>query len=495
MAADTKVQPSFSPRRRWSIGLNVFLVILVVLSVVLMVNYVSRDHFLRASASTRNKLELAPLTVKVVQSITNRVKISLFYDKEHEPLYSTVAELLNQYCLANPNISFQLVDYLRDPGLAQKVKAEYKLGAAIDKNLVIFDAGGKQFALNGSALVHYEYEPVPNGEPGEFRKRTWFEGEKNFTAALLAVTSPRPLLAYVLQGHGEHSIASIGENGYSKFAAVLLQNAIGAQTLSLLGTNTVPTNCDLLIVPGPTKPLFDLELEKIDQYLSQGGRLLVLLNSLSLDRETGLEKTGLDRLLAEWGVEVGHHIIQDPDNAVQGWDMKVTDFNKKHALVNPLLESGLYIFRPRSIGSRKLPAQAADAPQVDELAFTGPRAVASGILRPQAFPLMVAVEKGAIKNVIAQRGATRLVVVGDSLFLANGINQIESADNRAFIGFAVNWLLDRTQLLAGLPPKQLIQTKILMTKPQLQTAQLVLLGAMPGGVLLLGGLVWLRRRR
>ena len=34
-----------------------------------------------------------------------------------------------------------------------------------------------------------------------------------------------------------------------------------------------------------------------------------------------------------------------------------------------------------------------------------------------------------------------------------------------------------------------------MTKTQLHQAQWVLLGALPGSVLLLGGLVWLRRRR
>jgi cytochrome c-type biogenesis protein CcmH/NrfF len=34
-----------------------------------------------------------------------------------------------------------------------------------------------------------------------------------------------------------------------------------------------------------------------------------------------------------------------------------------------------------------------------------------------------------------------------------------------------------------------------MSKTQMQTVQWVLLGAMPGGVLLLGGMVWLGRRR
>ncbi len=104
------------------------------------------------------------------------------------------------------------------------------------------------------------------------------------------------------------------------------------------------------------------------------------------------------------------------------------------------------------MGQLKLQAEAADAPRVEEIAFSGPRAIVAGdLVRKPPFPLMVAVEKGAIKDVITERGATRMVVVGDSLFLGN--LQIDSAANRDFAAAAVNWLLERTQLLAGVGPR------------------------------------------
>jgi ABC-type uncharacterized transport system involved in gliding motility auxiliary subunit len=106
---------------------------------------------------------------------------------------------------------------------------------------------------------------------------------------------------------------------------------------------------------------------------------------------------------------------------------------------------------------------------------------------------MVAVEKGAIKGVITERGATRMVVVGDSVFLGN--LQIDSQANRDFAAAAVNWLLERTQLLAGVGPRPVTQYRIVMTRAQMHQAQWILLGALPGSVALLGGLVWLRRRR
>ena len=142
----------------------------------------------------------------------------------------------------------------------------------------------------------------------------------------------------------------------------------------------------------------------------------------------------------------------------------------------------------------KLRAEAADAPRVEEIAFSGSRAtVAGGLDQKPPFPLVVAVEKGALKDVIAERGATRMIVVGDSLFLGN--LQVDSAANRDFAAAAVNWLLERPQLLAGAGPRPMMEYKIVMTKTQMHQAQWILLGALPGGVLVLGGLVWLRRRR
>ena len=134
--------------------------------------------------------------------------------------------------------------------------------------------------VNGNALAQYVLEQVPNEKEREFRRKpTAFVGETAFTMVLLDVTSPKPLKACFLQGHGEHRIDSGDDQaGYLKFASVLHQNYIQVEPLSLLGTNTVPMDCNLLVIAGPRETIPDLELEKIEQYLNQGGRLLALFN-------------------------------------------------------------------------------------------------------------------------------------------------------------------------------------------------------------------------
>jgi LPXTG-motif cell wall-anchored protein len=273
----------------------------------------------------------------------------------------------------------------------------------------------------------------------------------------------------------------------------LNENCISVKPFSLLGTNAL--DCNLLIIAGPRDAMLDAELEKIDKYFAQGGRAMILLNSASIDKETGKEKSGLDRVLAKWGVQIGNQIIQDPQNQVLSvHNMVERNFNEKHPLVNSLLGSpGLYLVKPRAMGKAKTTTQTADAPRVDELVFTGPGAIAGGSGKPQSFPLAVAVEKGAIQGVITERGATRLVVVGESLFLCDGI--IDSALNRDFAAAAIDWLVNRAQLLEGIGPRPIKAYRIIMSHSQWQKAQWLLLAGLPGSVLTLGGLVWLRRRK
>ncbi|MCX6927344.1 MAG: Gldg family protein [Verrucomicrobia bacterium] len=241
MATDSYSKPSFSPYRKWGIGLHVCLLVLVVLSVLVMVNYVSRDYFLRFHTSTRTKIELSPRTIGLLKSLTNQVKVTLYYDTvDKHSLYSTVADLLNEYRLVNPRITVQTVDYIRDTGLAQSVKGKYDINSPTDKNLVIFDCDHRWKKIDGNGLAQYVIEHVTgqaaDGKgPSLIRKPTAFLGELAFTAALLDVTSTKPLNAYFLQGHGEHQISSGDDQlGYLKFASILQQNNIRSAPLSLL---------------------------------------------------------------------------------------------------------------------------------------------------------------------------------------------------------------------------------------------------------------------
>jgi len=487
--------PSFSPARRWGIGFNVFISICAVTAMVVMVNYLAARHFKRIALAGRAQAPFSPLTRQVLASVTNQVRVIVFYDKD-EPLYDSIWALLKEYKFANPRIIVESVDYERDPSAALVVKAEYKLNAPTAKNLVIFDCNGKRKIVDQKQLSELDVSPIMQGQNA---RRTHFRGELEFTSALMNVTSPRVLRASFLQGHGEHLPDSEEMlMGYSRFAAVLEENNIQFDRLTLFGTNDVPADCQLLIIAGAKNPLSLEELGKIERYLKQGGRLLVLFNFESADRLTGLEK-----LLAAWGVEVGQNVVYDPKSTLNGQDIMVFQFGD-HPLTKPFYNSSLHFILPRSISKAPNLGSGADAPSVTVLAATSENGRVATDIRPGPLsyrhpndfqgtvPLMLAVEKGSIRGVSAERGSTRIIAAGDSQFLSN--QMIVSAGNRDFASHAVNWLLARNELLVGLTPQPITEYKLSLTRAQMAAVRWVLLLVMPGAVLLVGFLVWVRRR-
>jgi hypothetical protein len=164
-------------------------------------------------------------------------------------------------------------------------------------------------------------------------------------------------------------------------------------------------------------------------------------------------------------------------------------------VVNSLADLSLQMVLPRPVLKVNLAKPPANAPEVTELALTGSQAtLAVDRSEPaRSYSLIAAAEQKPVPGVASPRGTTRLIVAGDSVFLGN--YYIEGGGNRDFLNGAVNWLLDRPQLLDGIGPRPVTEFRLLLTKHQQQQLRWLLLGALPGGVLFFGWLVWLVRRQ
>jgi ABC-type uncharacterized transport system len=494
MASQSSPKTSFSRTRRWSILFLVVASATAVIALVGMLNYLAARHYVRFSWSSHTKSQLSPQTLTLLNSITNDVKVTVYFDKQHE-LYTLVDSMLNEYRLKNHHITVEIVDYVNNPAGAAKVKSTYGLRSAAEKDLVIFEGNGRTNVVDQSYLGDYAIQPILNkkGETEFVRELKAFKGELYFNASIMRVTSNKSYKAYLVMQHGTPNFPSEDKEGYYKFLDLLHQNYVDPQPLfNLFGTNTVPSDCNLLLVLGPTKPFLPEEVDKIHQYLNGGGRMLVLFNFGSANRNLGLESLLAD----DWNIEIGHNIVRDFDHSSGGTgvDLVVENFNGSSPVVNSLQGSQMQFYQPRSVSKKENLKETASSPKVEELAVTSPKAILDNTTIPPNKPisLMVSAEKGTIKGVYAEKGVTRIIAVGDSLFLSNLM--IDSGDNRLFAANALNWLLDRAQLMQGIAPQQITEYKILMTKSQFRTVEWVVLAGMPGGVLLLGGIVWLRRR-
>ncbi len=491
---------SFSAGRRWGIFFSVLISIVAVAALVVMLNYLGARHFLRFSWSAKTSLKLSPASLSFVESITNDVKVTIYYDKT-DSLYYDIADLLNEYHLANSKISVQTVDYEVDTATAFQVATRYGLGD--NKDLLIYECNNQFTITPGKQLANYTVDapvvdeaqaPDASGRPKlKFNRHTSeFDGERSVDADLYRVTGP-PLNAYYLTGNGEYPLTVQGQDDfdYSGFAKALSETHVSTRTLSLIGTNAIPADCNLLLIANPRYALAPEELDKVSQYLSDGGRLMVLFNNFQNEPV----KTGLESILEGWGVQVGKDVVKDPENTATGGLLVVGNLKTNHPYIGKLIGSTLWMFPPRSINPAQVPTvQGQDPPSVVPLAWAGPKAYSTrnGSDYPwPGVPVIVAVEKKNVKGVL-QRGTTRIIVAGDAAFLGKSL--IEASANRDFALQATGWLLDQTQYMGGIPPRTVVEYKVTITHAQMTSIRWIFLGAMPGGILLFGGIVWLRRR-
>jgi ABC-type uncharacterized transport system involved in gliding motility auxiliary subunit len=510
MTDDDFSNPTFSTRRKVASRLNALIAVAAALAVVVMLNYLAARHFVRRDLDTRRS-QLSSQTVRVLASLTNDVRVTIFFDtRDQEELAALTTTLLREYTYASPRVTLKVIDPTREPSRAELLLAKYKLTTLKGKDFVIFDCDGRTKVVYENELSDYDANAVVSGKSKEFR-RIAFRGELLFTTAIFNLANPRQFKVCFLTGHGEHDPEKAEQpHGYAKFAALLTEEANAPwEKLSLLGANEVPADCQLLVIAGPRLPFADEELEKISRFLKQGGRLFALAGNAVY---SGGKKIGLEKLLAQWGVGVADDVVFDEQNHMSDQDLLAAKLNPEHPVTKALLTTDealrIKFILPRSLGrSTAAAAGGPDAPKLDVLVATGDAAteatdVRDGVIyknsyaaRSGSFPLVMAAEQGFVKGVTTERGAMRMIVVGDSLLLDNEI--IETAPgNHPFAALAVNWLLDRPPvLLQGLLPRPLTEYRIVMDVTQRQVAGFVLLVGLPLGVLIFGALVWWRRSK
>lgn len=494
---------SYSPAGRFRIALDVTVRTLLVVAVMVMLNYLGAQFFRAFYLSSQTNTPLSSHTAAVLATVTNKVTITLYYDThDSENFYSTLVELAKQYADANRNITYRTVDYVTDPGEAEKVKQQFDLpgpptspNAPPNKDLIIFSAGDRHDVVPGEVIVKTQLQATGPMDPTDHRipfrrKPISFNGEVMFTTKLYALTHGAALKVYYLQGHGESSITDTGDSGFNKFGLQLVQNDLAVANLELLGDAEVPMDCSLLIIAAPVRQFAPAELQKIDRYLTQGGRLLVLFNldSLRLGHPLGLEP-----ILQHWGVNVVPSYVKDPQ-AIDDQGLIVQKFTPK-TFVEPLTQLALEMILPRPVGKVDWSSPPPNAPEVTELAFSSDYATLAGDpgATARSYPLIVSVEQKPVAGVANPRGNTRIVVAGDSYFLDNHF--IDAAANRDFINYAVNWLVDRQQLVAGIEPRPVQEYRILLTQNQQRQLFWLLLAGLPGAVLAVGWCVWFVRRK
>lgn len=245
--------------------------------------------------------------------------------------------------------------------------------------------------------------------------------EPALATAVLQVSSPVEPVVCFATGEGEHGLADTGAQGLSGLAAILTASNYKPQPVSVLQED-VPAACAVLVVAGLPAGLPPDSLARVDRYLARGGRL-----GLTLDPP-------VDPAIAEYvrrfGIAVGQGVVIETSEAGRavgaGPENPIAFVYHDHPITRG--------FEQRTIFGRAVPL-ALTRTEIGEprpLVSTAGTAFERVDLVSQATqfrpdrdrrgPFMLAVATSIPRG---SRDAAlpepRMVVAGDSDFLANGL--------------------------------------------------------------------------
>jgi ABC-type uncharacterized transport system involved in gliding motility auxiliary subunit len=462
-------------KRKLKYGLNSVLITIIVLALVVIVYLVLMDNNKVFDLTAAKRFSLSEQTRAVLEKLEGPVKGFAFYSKQQDT--ASIRELFNEYHYLYKNFEFEIIDPDLNPGIVK-------------------DMGVEEY---GTLLIRY----------GGRTEKAKSNNEEGITNALIKLSQEEIKKVYFITGHGEHSIQDYGNSGYDKIKAAINAENFEAEEVLLLRREDVPEDAAVLIAAGPTNDYEPHEMELIERYVQDGGRILFLMDPA----ERGKAYTRISAFLEKYGLLLGNDVIIDPLSRVLSGDyfmpvinsytynpitkdFKVATFMSFAQSVQTDENAGENIF-PRIIANTGDASWAekdleglmsGKSMKYDEgVDFKGPVPV-------MAYSRVVMAEQGGQSEEDPAGDAqkeTYVIAVGDSDFITNSMYMTQG--NRDLFLNTVNFLANRGDFIT-VRPKQQESVFLTLTAQQGRVAFFVSMILVPIFVIVLGILFTIRRK-
>lgn len=450
---------AFSGRRTTKLGINSLLMVLLFAAILSIVNFLASRHSVRWDWSENQNYTLAPQTHRVLRSLPREVKITVF-TREKDPGYQAYKQRLESYRQLSTKLTVEFIDPEKQPKVAQTYG--------------IFRSDTAVFESNGQTI------------------RVMAPSEVELTGALLRISKDAKKRIVFAEGHSERNLEDKERTGLSLAKEALIRQGYEVGTVSLLHEAAVPNDTTVMVLAGPRRAVTKEEQDRIHDYVEKGGHLLALV-----DPDT---QTGLDPLLAHWGLALGPGVLVDLQDRLAAGDLTallVRTFTE-HEITQDLTSAVLFplsrhITFDEQVGKDwdYVPLARTSANSWAETNMQG-RVVSLSETEDVKGPLPLAAALSPKK--VPEEGMARpaIVVIGNSTFITNAYFNFPG--NSDFFLHTTGWLAEERDLIAIAPKEPALRpfTPNPMQERVLLYVQVI---ALPLMTLVTGVMVWRKRRR
>jgi ABC-type uncharacterized transport system involved in gliding motility auxiliary subunit len=453
-------------RRSSRYGANMAAAIVLFSCIVVIVQALAARHSVRYDTTRDKRFSLAGQTLNVLAGLERDLELFAFFATG--TVERDYAEsLLDQYAHHSTRIHYELIDPDQKPARAREFEVK----------------------TPGTTVVRY-------GKRSEHLTRI---SEDILTNTILKLTREEAKAVYFVWGHGERDISSQEAFGYSIMkSAIEKENYVG-RAISLFEEQSVPEDCEVLVIAGPKKDYLAGEIAKIEDYLSGGGNALFMMDPV----ET---LPLLEGVLTRYRALLEQDVVIDPFSRVSGRDFTVPVVREyvEHPITLPMNEVTLFpVARSVNISATDVTGVRAQYLMLASKSAWGEIDLDSfkrGTARMDdediAAPIALAmISTRTYENGEPMEGGadeSKIVLFGDSDFAANSSFRI--LGNGDLLLNTINFLAEEKDLIA-IRTKETLGDRLFLTASQGRFIFLLCVVLLPVAVISFGTTVFMRRRR
>lgn len=448
-------------------------------AIVIAINLVAAElpsKYTEIDVSQQKMYTISEETESMLKNLDEDVTI--YYVTQDANKDETIAKLLDRYEDASSHVKVEQIDPVLHPAFTDEYTSD-----DLTENSVIVVCGDKNKIVEYSSM--YETQMSSYGMSYE---TSGFDGEGQITSAVSYVTSENLPILYNIEGHGESALSSSVEDAIEK-------GNMEIQTLSLLTEGEVPEDADCILINAPTSDFSADEKDAVIEYLEAGGKAMIFSNY------TTAKLSNFEEILRTYGVETVDGIVFEGDNQHYLSQMPyylVPEINSTD-ITSEIYGKGTYVLIPAAQGIQTIDKYR-DSLEIQSLLSTTSDAYSKTNMESTTvekeegdvdgpFDLAVSVQENIDDNT-----STQLVYISTSVIQDDQVNQMVSGGNVDFIMDCLNWMCE-TEDSVTIQSKDISVSYLTWTGHAAGSWSTILIAVIPGGILIFGVAVWLRRRK
>ncbi|MEI0581291.1 GldG family protein [Brachyspira pilosicoli] len=465
--------------------------LIIILAILVGLYIISINFPIRFDLTQNKSYTVSQQTMDVISRIDSPLSIVVLRSPSTDPTSADWRSdlLLDQYQRLSKHITVEYINPIEKPS----AKSKYQMTQVGE---IIFSYNqGKQVRVYRKDLTA---QSKVTSEP-------LFVGEEKFTQAIYTLLEQESYVVYFTVGHGERQLQDRGGEGLSYVKTYLENENYKVRDLNIILEN-IPTDASLIVIASPVETFSDFEIEKLDNYVKTGGKLLVLYDSF-MDRSNF--NSNLDVFLSDWGFKTKNDYIIDPVSSVV-IPVNVVPQYTAHPITQTLKEGNVFacLVVARSI----LSGESKYSGSFENIITTSPQGygkeeatfdLSRARFNPRtdiAGPVPLAI--AGTYDIEGRDVPARIVVFGDATFALNAYinpDQGQSVDvafagNKDLFMNTVAYLLEARQKIT-IRPKEASIKNLTLTTTQTNFIRYVAQIGLPCLFGILGILIWFLRRR